>query len=109
MWYINVRLAHPELSPKKAYKRALDIAAKNNNEGKNIENFILNFIKELLSLTKFYKIELDEVFYRIKDENGKIVYDNRLEETDKISSCCYKKKIYNFGGRLVNLGYYKVK
>ena len=65
MWYLNVRIVHPELTANKAYQKAFTTMVKIREDDEifleshfdrvldNVESFIITFIKKLLTLANF--------------------------------------------------------
>ena len=88
MWYLNVRIAHPELSPKQAYEKALTTMTKMTNidykseEMENsLETYIIAFVKNILSLANFTLTNDGEEYYLIKNSQGEELFQNKKDVT----------------------------
>lgn len=106
IWYMNVRIAHPDLSPEEAYEKAFNIAVKNISDDKNkisenLDLFLITFIKKLISITDFKIIE-DDVKVKISDNKFEyyVDYDETIPKKEILG--IYKHKMYGIGDRTFN-------
>ena len=86
MWYLNVRIVHPEMTAQSAYNKAFNLMAKVTNLtslGKDVESFIITFIKRLLTIAKFKFIKSDNTkFFRFKRPDGSQYFNSSKNDKD---------------------------
>ena len=102
MWYLNVRIVHPELTAQSAYSKAFNLMAKVSNLtslGEDVESFIVTFIKRLLTIAKFKFTKSDNTkFSRFKRPDGSEYFNiSKTNKDDEI----VERNLYEYK---VNIG-----